>query len=108
MFHICRNLDDCKRLRDKLFDRLCPQNGGADWMVRLLDEAYLEAVNTFTNPKDSLAMLEKILAYAESHPEFNADFFKSIAAGVQKYGKMTEKQSAAVLNTYTKFKLDKK
>jgi hypothetical protein len=111
MFHTCKTADDCARLREKLHARLSPENGGSDWMVSLLNEAYALALENFTmpSPDASMKMLNAILHYAENHETFNADFFKSVKESSEKYGgKLTDKQAQAVKNCYDKFKIGKK
>jgi len=116
MFHTCKTPDDAKRLYSRLKPLISPDKGGEVWMVTLLDDSLNEAITKLSkltpeksaDPSESIMMLNKILSYAESRPDFNSEFFKSIALGVERYGKMTDKQEASVRNTYEKFKLGKK
>lgn len=111
MFHTCKTVDDCQRLYGKLKVQLSPENGGSDWMIKLLEDAFeraLEEVQSCT-PEASIKMLDAILAYAETHENFNGDFFQSVKESSEKYGgKLTDKQSAAVKKCYDKFKIGKK
>lgn len=111
MFHTCKTPDDCARLRQKLQERLSPENGGSDWMLALLEEAYQKRLEELepTTPEKSQEMLDAILRYAETHDSFNGDFFQSVKESSEKYGgKLTDKQAAAVKKCYDKFKLGRK
>ena len=80
-------------------------------MLKLLEESFeiaLEEVQR-CSPEGAMKMLDAILSYGESRPDFNSDFFQSIKESSAKYGgKMTEKQAAAVKKCYDKFRIGKK